>query len=337
MFSYFLLAFLLPLLVVGAFVVGWMLANFRLPSDQHPCRPSAAVLNPEEHHFYDVLCAAIRPEYLVFPKVRFDAIVKPGPGRLNRLRHDFFSYRGVNEVDFVTCDPHDLTVKGVIELDGDGAHRGFDLDSIRHRFFETALDSADIPLMRFEVNKEYAPEILRQQILATLNRSSYKSFLKVGLAGPTVWVRVEGRGTFQNSAGLRQVAERLIERGHRQFIVDLGACELMDSTFLGTLTDVALRLKQEASGELVFVRASKRNLGRLVRFGLEGILAAQDSTPTPPPAELAEVATNQSREEKRENIIAAHEALVRSNPHNAILYQDALDFLKGEDPEKAQS
>ena len=322
------------LLVVVAFLIGWAVSNFRLPCDRNPYRPAAAVLNPEEQHFYEVLCRAIRPEYLVFPKVRFGAIVNPCRGRISRWRHEFFSYMGVNQVDFVTCDPQDLTVTGVIELDGDGTHHAFDMDSIRHRFFEAALDSAQIPLMRFEAGKEYSTEVLRQQILATLHRTSYQSSLKVGLAGQTVWVRVEGRGTFQNSTGLREVADQMIRRGHRQFIIDLGPCELMDSTFLGTLTEIALRLKQKGEGELGFVRASKRNLGRLASFGLGGILAAGNYADAPPPdAPLHKVATNQSREEKRENIITAHEALVRSNPQNAILYKDALDFLKGETPE----
>ena len=332
----FLSFLLVLLLVVAAFMIGWAVSNFRLPCDRDPYLPAAAVLNPEEQHFYEVLCKAIRPEYLVFPKVRFGAIVNPCRGRISRLRHEFFCYMGVNEVDFVTCDPHDLTVTGVIELDGDGTHHAFDMDSIRHRFFEAALDSAQIPLMRFEAGKEYSTGVLRQQILATLNRTSYKSSLKVGLAGQTVWVRVEGRGTFQNSTGLRDVADQMIRGGHRQFTIDLGQCELMDSTFLGTLTEIALQLKQKGEGELGFVRASKRNLGRLASFGLGGILAAGDYADTPPPAgPLNEVATNQSREEKRENIIAAHEALVRFNPQNAILYKDALDFLKGEAPDGA--
>jgi anti-sigma B factor antagonist len=332
----FLSFVVVSLLVVVAFLIGWALSNFRLPCDRNPYRPAAAVLNPEEHHFYEVLCRAIRPEYLVFPKVRFGAIVNPCRGRISRLRHEFFSCMGVNQVDFVTCDPHDLTVTGVIELDGDGTHHAFDLDNIRHRFFEAALDSAQIPLMRFEAGKEYSTEVLRQQILATLNRTSYQSSLKVGLAGPTVWVRVEGRGTFQNSTGLRDVADQMIRRGHRQFIIDLGPCELMDSTFLGTLTEIALHLKQQGEGELGFVRANKRHLGRLASFGLDGILAAGNYADTPPPASpLNELATNQSREEKRKNIMAAHEALVRSNPQNAILYKDALDFLKGEVPDGA--
>jgi anti-anti-sigma regulatory factor len=310
------------------------MSNFRLPCDRNPYRPAPAVLNPEEHHFHEVLCSAIRPEYVVFPKVRFDAIITHCPGTVNKLRHQFFSYMGVNEVDFVACDPHDMTVAGVIELDGEEPHTAMDLDSIRHRFFEAALESARIPLMRFSASKEYSSDVLRQQILATLNRSSFKSSIKVGLSGKTVWVRVEGRGTFHNSTGLRDMADKMIKRDHRHFIVDLGNCELMDSTFLGTLTKIALQLKKNGDGELSFVRASKRNLGRLLQFGLDGILAAGAPTDAPPSErKLEELATDQSREEKRATLIAAHEELARSNTPNAVIFKELLEFLQGEDPE----
>jgi len=330
----FLSFMLVLLLVVAAFIIGWAVSNFRLPCDRNPYRSAAAVLNPEEQHFYEVLCKAIRPEYLVFPKVRFGAIVNPCRGRISRLRHEFFCCMGVNEVDFVTCDPHDLTVTGVIELDGDGTHHAFDMDSIRHRFFEAALDSAQIPLMRFEAGKEYSTGVLRQQILATLNRTSFKSSLKIGLAGQTVWVRVEGRGTFHNSTGLSDVAAALIRRGHSRFIVDLEDCELMDSTFLGTLIKIVSQLKEKDGGKLSFVHASKRNLGRLISFEFEDIHAASTSADTrPPDSEFAELPTNQSPEEKRATILAAHTALARSSSRNAAIFKIVLEFLKGKDPE----
>ena len=80
------------------------------------------------------------------------------------------------------------------------------------------------------------------------------SSVQVGLAGNVVWVRVDGRGTFQNSAGLKEFAAEMTRRGHRDFVVDLATCELMDSTFLGTLTGVALGLRPD--GKLTVVHAN---------------------------------------------------------------------------------
>ena len=66
------------------------------------------------------------------------------------------------------------------------------------------------------------------------------SSVQVGVAGPAAWVRVDGRGSFQNSSGLKDFAAEMKQRGIRQFVIDLKSCELMDSTFLGTLAGLAL-------------------------------------------------------------------------------------------------
>ena len=46
----------------------------------------------------------------------------------------------------------------------------------------------------------------------------------VGTANRTVWVRVEGKGTFLNSTGLKEFSKEMINRGHREFVIDLRNC-----------------------------------------------------------------------------------------------------------------
>ena len=70
----------------------------------------------------------------------------------------------------------------------------------------------------------------------------------VGTADRVVWVRVEGKGSFLNSTGLKEFAKEMTNRGYREFVVDLHNCPLMDSTFMGTLTGVALRLREIGQG-----------------------------------------------------------------------------------------
>jgi anti-anti-sigma regulatory factor len=52
----------------------------------------------------------------------------------------------------------------------------------------------------------------------------------------------------------------MIRRGHREFVVDLGDCELMDSTFMGTLAGVALRLREIGQGELGLLLRQSRSM-----------------------------------------------------------------------------
>ena len=150
--------------------------------------------------------------------------------------------------------------------------------------------------------------------------------MQVGVAGPSVWVRIEGRGTFQNSAGLKEFAAEMMQRGHRDFIVDLATCELMDSTFLGTLTGIALGLP--AGGKLTVIRANERNRGVMQNLGLDRIFAVEESTPVAAPGRLEDAEIHPSKTARREAIVQAHENLAAVNPENAIRFKDVLDFLQ---------
>ena len=59
-----------------------------------------------------------------------------------------------------------------------------------------------------------------------------------------MWVKVEGKGSFLNSGNLKEFAREMLDRGYREFVMDLADCAMMDSTFMGTMASVALRLKE---------------------------------------------------------------------------------------------
>lgn len=151
------------------------------------------------------------------------------------------------------------------------------------------------------------------------------------MAGPVVWVRVAGRGTFQNSTGLKDFAAEMMRRGHREFIVDLRDCELMDSTFMGTLAGIALRLGAE--GRLQVVRANTRCRQVMKNLGLDRVLTLEDDAagpePTPP---LQDAEGDPPREAKRETIIEAHRNLVAADPENEVRFKDVIDFLQHKEP-----
>src|SRR3954462_7442485 len=88
-------------------------------------------------------------------------------------------------------------------------------------------------------------------------------------SGPTVWIRVEGKGTFQNSPGLKEFSRQMMDRGRRDFVVDLANCPAMDSTFMGTLAGLALRLREAGNGQLWVVNRNLRNNELLEGLGLD--------------------------------------------------------------------
>ena len=149
----------------------------------------------------------------------------------------------------------------------------------------------------------------------------------VGVSNRTVWVRVEGKGSFSNSTGLMQFSKEMTNRGYRQFVIDLKQCPVMDSTFMGTLTGISLRLRELGSGQLCLVNLNDRNRDLLAGLGLDRFFTI-DQTLEPGAADQTLPSSAEGRMARTETMIEAHEAVVAANPANEAKFKDVLDYLK---------
>src|ERR1043165_10073694 len=113
--------------------------------------------------------------------------------------------------------------------------------------------------------------------LVSFERVTVDSSIQVGVKGPTVWVKVEGKGSFLNSGNLKEFAREMLDRGYREFIIDLAHCAMMDSTFMGTMASVALRLKELGQGHLHVVHCGNRSRELLSGLGLDQLLDVQEN------------------------------------------------------------
>src|SRR6516225_2298881 len=94
--------------------------------------------------------------------------------------------------------------------------------------------------------------------LVSFERVTVDESIQVGVSGPTVWVKVEGKGSFLNCANLKEFAREMLNRGYHEFVVDLADCPTMDSTFMGTIATVALRLRELGHGHVHVVHCNNR-------------------------------------------------------------------------------
>lgn len=157
------------------------------------------------------------------------------------------------------------------------------------------------------------------------------SSILVGSANGTVWVKLEGRGTFENCQCLKEFSRRMIQRGHRDFVLDLEKCELMDSTFMGTLAALAFHLRDTREGGLRVVRANRRNFSLLESLGLDHLFTVEPESNGPAPQSLhASEVSDSSSELTKADILVAHEALVEADPRNAVRFQDVIEYLRQE-------
>ena len=153
----------------------------------------------------------------------------------------------------------------------------------------------------------------------------------VGTANRTVWVRVEGKGTFLNSTGLKEFSKEMINRGHREFVVDLRNCPLMDSTFMGTLAAIGLALRGLGQGELRAINLNERNRDLLTNLGLDQLFTLGGNEPPPAAAVVPQTPLDGAPADKvkqAETMLEAHEACVEADPANAAKFKDVIEYLK---------
>lgn len=154
-----------------------------------------------------------------------------------------------------------------------------------------------------------------------------ESEILVTCADRIVWVRVNGRGSSTNSSALKEFAREMIRRGAREFIIDLSNCPAMDSTFLGTLAGISLRLRELGEGCLSVVNLNSRNAESLCSLGLNelfnvGVSATRrEGLPLTIPLKEACAARAQT-------ILEAHEALIQIAPENLPKFKDVIKYLK---------
>ena len=162
-----------------------------------------------------------------------------------------------------------------------------------------------------------------------------QSSIQVGVNGSVVWVRVAGRGSFLNSGSLKEFAREMVNRGYREFVFDLEECVMMDSTFMGTMAGMALRLKELGEGSLHVIHCGVRSRELLSGLGLDQIFDIQVDGAEAPQCEALTQSIGDPAEKstaaKREQVgtmIEAHEALCEAAPQNLTRFKDVLEYLK---------
>lgn len=143
-------------------------------------------------------------------------------------------------------------------------------------------------------------------------------------------MRVEGKGSFLNSTGLKEFTKEMINRGYREFVVDLKSCPVMDSTFMGTLAGVALRLRELGQGQIRVVNLNERNFDLLGNLGLDQLFSIDgEATKAPVPAsDTVLPSAPVDKNAQAQTMLEAHTELVEANPDNAAKFKDVIEYLK---------
>ncbi len=126
----------------------------------------------------------------------------------------------------------------------------------------------------------------------------------------------------------------MVNRGYREFVFDLQDCVMMDSTFMGTMAGMALRLKELGQGQLHVIHCGERSHDLLSGLGLDQIFDMRANGEAAPECEtLAKVDDEDekaaaAKREQASTMLEAHEALCAARPENLTRFKDVLEYLK---------
>ncbi|WP_343124806.1 STAS domain-containing protein [Verrucomicrobium sp. GAS474] len=155
--------------------------------------------------------------------------------------------------------------------------------------------------------------------------------MQVARNGDLVYIQVIGRGSFQNASHVKHFSEEVLKNGAKEIVIDLKECTYLDSTFLGTLAGIGIKLRAataEAS-TLQLLNATARNTELIQNLGLDRLFRFETSAPVPAPETTEKLdGTAAGKVETGETMLEAHETLMQWDARNVAKFKDVVAYLK---------
>ena len=155
--------------------------------------------------------------------------------------------------------------------------------------------------------------------------------MSVWVGDKVVFVKVAGRASYTSSVDFKALVIGLRQKGHDKFVLDLSECQLMDSTFLGVLAGLGLKMKHSRNGDrepaIALCNPSPRIADLLVNLGVADLFKVV----TPPAAtdrlQPVAPAAGVDKKEVSKTCLEAHQTLMEIHPANVAKFKDVAAFL----------
>jgi anti-sigma B factor antagonist len=144
-------------------------------------------------------------------------------------------------------------------------------------------------------------------------------------------IKITGRANFTLSVDFKRLVSSLRERGYQRFALELSACQMMDSTFLGVLAGLGLKSAETAppnQSAVCLFGANSRILDMLDNLGVRHLFRALE-LPAPVPDRFEAVESTQAtpKVEVSRTCLEAHQILMAINPANVNKFKDVTAFF----------
>ena len=149
------------------------------------------------------------------------------------------------------------------------------------------------------------------------------------------WVRCEGNGSFMNSPKLKAWADGQLKSGVVHIVIDLERCTGMDSTFMGTMAGLAMRLIKTSGGVLEVTSADEKNSQALDDLGLSSLMQInpESASWSGQEEELRKSLTEYGQvnsTDRTKHVFDAHKTLCDADETNNAKFSTVLDCLEAE-------
>jgi len=160
--------------------------------------------------------------------------------------------------------------------------------------------------------------------------------LQAAIDGQSVILRVHGRASFAVAPALKQFGAAMMDQGRYCFVIDMRECVNMDSTFMGILAGLAMRLKREG-GRMAMINLSAASDEALMTLGLNKMItcyrdgaAPEGGEETCPGVMKGLDLSRGAPDSTRDVMIEAHAELSGLSEGNAAKFKDVLILLRDE-------
>ena len=177
------------------------------------------------------------------------------------------------------------------------------------------------------------------------NATKHEDALLVATCESCAVIQVRGRGSFKSGPALKSYCLDMMDKGYAWIVLDMIHCTGMDSTFMGVLAGIALRLKEKSRGEIVMINLTDRHAELLQTLGLDRLIKA--GTGALPGGALEQISRlsdtsrlhtgGADRKTSVETMLTAHEDLVKVHPDNHGEFENVLTYLRKEMDKNATS
>ena len=145
-------------------------------------------------------------------------------------------------------------------------------------------------------------------------------------------IQVTGRANFESAVPLREFAKGLT--GSEIVRFDLHRCEAFDSTFMGVLTMLALKLRKSSSPQIMLINASVQ-LNKLLRdLGVAKLfkfVSGDDAAAVETGGRTGSAVSLSNRKtllDTAQTVVDAHKTLVEAESSNAEKFNQVIEFAE---------